>query len=131
MLEVAGIDAFYGNAQALWEVSFRVEKGEIVTIIGANGAGKSTTLRTISGLLAPRKGRVVFEGVDVTGFAPHALVARGVVLIPEARQLWPGMTVLENLEMGAYARPARPARMRTLETVFDIFPLLKRRARQK
>jgi branched-chain amino acid transport system ATP-binding protein len=131
MLEVAGIDVFYGNAQALWEVSFRVEKGEIVTIIGANGAGKSTTLRTISGLLAPRKGRIVFEGVDVTGLAPHALVARGVVLIPEARQLWPGMTVLENLEMGAYARPARSARMRTLETVFDIFPLLKRRARQK
>jgi branched-chain amino acid transport system ATP-binding protein len=131
MLEVAGIDAFYGNAQALWDVSFRVEKGEIVTIIGANGAGKSTMLRTISGLLTPRKGRIVFEGVDVTGFAPHALVARGVVLIPEARQLWPGMTVLENLEMGAYARPARSARMRTLETVFDIFPLLKRRARQK
>jgi branched-chain amino acid transport system ATP-binding protein len=131
MMEVAGIDAFYGNAQALWDVSFRVEKGEIVTIIGANGAGKSTTLRTISGLLTPRKGRIVFEGADVTGFAPHALVARGVVLIPEARQLWPGMTVLENLEMGAYARPARSARMRTLETVFDIFPLLKRRARQK
>jgi branched-chain amino acid transport system ATP-binding protein len=131
MMEVAGIDAFYGNAQALWDVSFRVEKGEIVTIIGANGSGKSTTLRTISGLLRPRKGRIVFEGVDVTGFAPHALVARGVVLIPEARQLWPGMTVLENLEMGAYARPARSARMRTLETVFDIFPLLKRRARQK
>jgi len=131
MLEVEGVDAFYGNAQALWDVSFRVAEGEIVTIIGANGAGKSTTLRSVTGLLEPRKGRILFEGADVTGMAPNALVARGVVLIPEARQLWPGMTVLENLEMGAYARAARSARMRTLERVFAMFPLLKQRAGQK
>jgi branched-chain amino acid transport system ATP-binding protein len=131
MLEVAGIDAFYGNAQALWDVSFEVAEGEIVTIIGSNGAGKSTTLRTICGLLKPRKGRIIFEGADISGLAPNELVARGVVLIPEARQLWPGMTVLENLEMGAYARTARPARRRTLESVFATFPLLKHRARQK
>jgi branched-chain amino acid transport system ATP-binding protein len=131
VLEVASIDAFYGNAQALWDVSFRVAKGEIVTIIGANGAGKSTALKTISGLLEPRKGHILFEGADVTGFPPNELVGRGIVLIPEARQLWPAMTVLENLEMGAYARSARPGRARTLAGVFAMFPLLKERARQK
>ena len=101
MLEVAGIDAFYGKVQALWDVSFRVAAGEIVTIIGANGAGKSTALKTVSGLLEPRKGQIVFEGVNVAGLAPNQLVERGIVLIPESRQLWPAMTVLENLEMGA------------------------------
>ena len=131
MLEVEGIDAFYGNAQALWDVSFRVGEGEIVTILGANGAGKSTTLKTVTGLLKPRKGRILFEGADVAGMAPNVLVARGVVLIPEARQLWPGMTVLENLEMGAYAPTARSARTRTLQTVFAMFPLLEQRAGQK
>jgi len=131
MLEVEGIDAFYGNAQALWDVSFRVGEGEIVTILGANGAGKSTTLKTVTGLLKPRKGRILFEGADVAGMAPNVLVTRGVVLIPEARQLWPGMTVLENLEMGAYVPTARSARTRTLQTVFEMFPLLKQRAGQK
>jgi branched-chain amino acid transport system ATP-binding protein len=131
MLEVAGIDAFYGKVQALWDVSFRVAAGEIVTIIGANGAGKSTALKTVCGLLKPRKGQIFFEGANVTGLAPNNLVERGMVLIPEARQLWPAMTVLENLEMGAYARSARPARARTLERVFAMFPLLKQRARQK
>ena len=108
-----------------------VAAGEIVTIIGANGAGKSTALRTVSGLLKPRKGQIVFEGSDVTGLAPNNLVERGIVLIPEARQLWPAMTVLENLEMGAYARSARPARAQTLDSVFAMFPLLKQRLRQK
>ena len=131
MLEVTGIDAFYGKVQALWDVTFRVAKGEIVTIIGANGAGKSTTLKTISGLLKPRKGQIVFEGADVTGLAPNRLVELGIVLIPEARQLWPAMSVLENLEMGAYSRTARPARAQTLQSVFAMFPLLKQRVRQK
>jgi branched-chain amino acid transport system ATP-binding protein len=131
MLEVAGIDSFYGKVQALWDVSFRVAAGEIVTIIGANGAGKSTALKTVSGLLKPRKGQIFFEGVNVAGLAPNNLVERGIVLIPEARQLWPSMTVLENLEMGAYARSARHARARTLESVFAMFPLLKQRVRQK
>ena len=131
MLEVAGIDSFYGNAQALWDVSFRVAAGEIVTIIGANGAGKSTTLRTVTGLLKPRKGRIFFEGADVTGLPPNVLATRGMVLIPEARQLWPGMTVLENLEMGAYARKARSARAKTLQSVFAMFPQLEERVSQK
>ena len=131
MLEVTGIDAFYGKVQALWDVTFRVAKGEIVTIIGANGAGKSTTLKTISGLLKPRRGQIVFEGADVTGLAPNRLVELGIVLIPEARQLWPAMSVLENLEMGAYSRTARPARAQTLQSVFAMFPLLKQRVRQR
>jgi branched-chain amino acid transport system ATP-binding protein len=131
MLDVAGIDVFYGNVQALWDVSLRVDAGEIVTIIGANGAGKTTTLRAIAGLLKPRRGKILLDGNDVTGVAPNDMVRRGVVLVPEARQLWPGMTVLENLEMGAYARPARKQRAETLRRVLDMFPILKKRAKQK
>ena len=131
MLEVNGIDVFYGNVQALWDLSFQVEQGEIVTIIGANGAGKSTTLRTVSGLLQPRTGQVVFEGADITRLAPNDRVGRGIVLVPEARQLWPAMSVLENLEMGAYKSAARRVRATTLENVFTMFPVLKQRVRQK
>ncbi|HEY8713062.1 MAG TPA: ABC transporter ATP-binding protein [Thermoanaerobaculia bacterium] len=131
MLEVNGIDVFYGNVQALWDLSFQVEQGEIVTIIGANGAGKSTTLRTVSGLMQPRRGQVVFEGADITRLAPNDRVGRGIVLVPEARQLWPAMSVLENLEMGAYKSAARRVRATTLENVFTMFPALKQRVRQK
>jgi branched-chain amino acid transport system ATP-binding protein len=131
MLIVDNIDVFYGNVQALWDVSLRVESGEIVTIIGANGAGKTTTLRTIAGLLKPRNGRIAIDGDDVTGIAANDMVRCGVVLIPEARQLWPGMTVVENLEMGAYARAARKQRRDTLRRVFAMFPILEKRARQK
>jgi len=131
MLDINRIDVFYGNVQALWDVSLRVDAGEIVTIIGANGAGKTTTLRAIAGLLKPRRGNVMLDGVDVTGLAPNELVRRGVVLVPEARQLWPGMTVVENLEMGAYARPARTQRAETLRRVYDMFPILAKRAKQK
>ncbi len=131
MLEVNGIDVFYGNVQALWDLSFQVEQGEIVTIIGANGAGKSTTLRTVSGLMQPRRGQVVFEGADITRLAPNDRVGRGIVLVPEARQLWPAMSVLENLEMGAYKSAARRVRATTLENVFTMFPVLKQRVRQK
>ena len=131
MLEVNGIDVFYGNVQALWDVSFRVEQGEIVTIIGANGAGKSTTLRAVSGLLQPRQGQVLFEGADITRLAPNDRVGRGIVLVPEARQLWPAMSVLENLEMGAYNSAARRVRATTLDSVFTMFPVLKQRVRQK
>ena len=131
MLAIEGVDVFYGNAQALWDVSSSVDKGEIVTIIGANGAGKTTTLRMVAGLLRPAKGRVTFEGQDVTALPPNQMVARGVVLVPEARQLWPAMTVLENLELGAYLRPARRRRAETLERVFAMFPVLEKRIRQK
>ncbi len=131
MLEIDGIDVFYGDVQALWDVSLRVDSGEIVTIIGANGAGKTTTLRAIAGLMKPRRGTVILDGADVTGLAPNEMVRRGVVLVPEARQLWPAMTVLENLEMGAYVRPARRQRTETLQRVFAMFPILEQRAKQK
>ena len=131
MLEVNNIDVFYGNVQALWDVSFQVAQGEVVTIIGANGSGKTTTLKTISGLLQPRRGQVIFEGVDITRLAPNERVGRGIVLVPEARQLWPAMSVLENLDMGAYKSAARRVRKATLETVFSMFPVLKQRVRQK
>jgi len=131
MLSVRNIDVGYGAVQAVWDVSFEVGDGEVVTLIGANGAGKTTILKTLCGLLVPRRGQVLFEGEDVRGLAPYELVARGLVLIPEARQLWPGMTVRENLEMGAYSRSARGERARTLEAVHAMFPQLEKRAHQK
>jgi len=131
MLEAAGLDVFYGDVQALWDVSFRVDRDEIVTLIGANGAGKTTALKALAGLLTPRRGRILFEGRDVSGFSAHRLAADGLVLIPEARQLWPAMTVQENLEMGAYSKAARPRARETLERVFAMFPVLRTRAAQK
>ena len=131
MLEVRNIDVGYGAVQAVWDVSFDVGDGEVVTLVGANGAGKTTILKTLCGLLAPRRGQILLDGRDVRGLAPYDLVARGLVLIPEARQLWPGMSVRENLEMGAYSRAARAARSQTLEAVHAMFPQLEKRARQK
>jgi branched-chain amino acid transport system ATP-binding protein len=131
LLSVEGVDVFYGDVQAVRDVSFSVEAGEVVTLIGANGAGKSTTLRTVAGLLSPRAGRVVFDGADVGGAPAHVLASRGLVLVPEGRQLWPGMSVVENLRMGAYARAARAKGDATLEEVFAMFPVLKRRIHQK
>ncbi len=130
LLEVRGIDVFYGNVQALWGVSFDVAEGEIVTVIGANGAGKSTTLKVLAGLMKPRAGTILFAGHDVTAYPPFALVEQGLVLIPEARQLWPAMTVLENLELGAYGRRARADRAQTLSAVFAMFPRLEERLHQ-
>jgi len=131
ILSVTNIDVFYGNVQAVWDVSFDVGESEAVTLIGANGAGKTTILKTLCGLMAPRQGRILFDGEDIGGRPPYELVARGLVLIPEARQLWPAMTVRENLEMGAYARSARPERSRSLEGVFAMFPQLAKRSGQK
>jgi len=131
MLSVHNIDVLYGAVQAVWDVSFDVGDGEVVTLIGANGAGKTTILKTLCGLLAPRRGQILLDGRDVRGLAPYDLVARGLVLIPEARQLWPGMSVRENLEMGAYSRAARAARSQTLEAVHAMFPQLEKRASQK
>ena len=131
LLLVEGIDVFYGDVQATRDVSFDVEAGEVVTLIGANGAGKSTTLKTVAGLMAPRRGRVVFDGKDVAGTPAHALAARGLLLVPEGRQLWPGMTVLENLRMGAFPRAARSRAAETLKEVFAMFPVLEKRVSQK
>ena len=130
MLEIAGLQVVYGDVQALWGVDFTVPAGRIVTLLGANGAGKTTTLRALSGLVRPRSGRILFEGRDVTGLAPHALVALGVSHIPEGRRLWPGMTVLENLELGAFPSRARRTRRAGLERVLELFPRLRERHRQ-
>jgi branched-chain amino acid transport system ATP-binding protein len=129
-LEVQGIDVFYRDVQAVWDVSFDVEPREIVTLVGANGAGKTTCLRTIAGLLKPRRGSIKFQGEDVTGLPAYRLVERGLVLVPEARQLWPQMSVRENLDMGAYGKEARSQRKETLRTVLEMFPILERRAKQ-
>jgi branched-chain amino acid transport system ATP-binding protein len=129
-LRVENIDVFYGDVQAVWNVSFEVEAGEIVTLVGANGAGKTTTLRTLAGLLRPRSGRILFEGKDVAGLPANQLVARGMVLIPEARQLWPTMSVRDNLEMGAYSRGARAERHQTFQAVLQMFPILEKRLSQ-
>lgn len=131
MLEVQGLDVFYGDVQALWDLSFRVEEGEIVTLIGANGAGKSTTLRTLSGLLKPRRGEIRFRNLRIDHLDGHQLVEHGIALIPEGRQLWPGMTVLENLELGAYTPQARRRKDETLKRVFRLFPRLEERKGQK
>jgi len=131
LLSVERIDVFYGDVPAVRGVSFHVDEGEVVTLVGANGAGKSTALKTVAGLLAPRAGRIVFDGADLAGARAHALAARGLVLVPEGRQLWPGMSVLENLRMGAYPPAARAKADGTLREVFAMFPILERRIHQK
>ncbi len=131
LLAVESLDVFHGNVQAVWDVSFRVEAGEILTLVGANGAGKSTLLKTIAGLLPARRGRILFDGRDLSDRPAHTRAPDGLVLVPEARQLWPGMTVLENLEMGAWGRRARSDSSRTLDEIFAMFPVLEERHAQK
>lgn len=131
MLRVDGIDVFYGDVQVLWDVSFEVKQGEIVALIGANGSGKSTTLATISSLLRPRKGGVFFEGAPIHTRPPHDLVTLGMAHIPEARRLFPEMTVRENLLLGALAPEAKKSRPETLERVYALFPRLKEREKQQ
>ncbi len=131
MLKIEEIDVFYGDVQALWGVSLEVNEGEIVALIGSNGAGKTTTLRTISGLLRPKRGHITFQGKDITRVAPSEIVAMGIAHIPEGRQLWPGMSVEENLRLGAYNPNARPYVEESLAWVYDLFPRLKDRRRQR
>ena len=130
MLEVKDLNVYYGAIHALKGVSLSVQRGEIVTLIGANGAGKSTTLRTISGLLHPRQGKIILEGEDITGVSPHGIVSKGVSHVPEGRRLFGEMTVLENLELGAYRRKDAAGINRDLEWVFELFPRLKERRHQ-
>ena len=130
MLEVNDIHTYYGNIHALKGISLTVEKGEIVTLIGANGAGKTTTLRTISGALKPREGSVVFEGHNLAKFKPHDVVHNGIAMVPEGRRIFARMTVMENLEMGAYIRKDKQKIAEDLEWVFELLPRLKERRRQ-
>ena len=129
LLEVEDIHTFYGNIEALKGVSLTVEEGEIVTLIGSNGAGKSTTLRSISGLTPPREGTIRFEGEEIGGVAPQDIVSRGISQSPEGRHVFPRMTVRENLDMGAYLR--RDSHTGDIERVYELFPRLKERERQK
>ncbi len=129
MLKVSNIDVYYGAIHALRDISIEVNQGEIVTLIGANGAGKSTTLRTISGLLTPKKGEVVFEKQNIAGMAPHKIVSLGLSQVPEGRRVFANMSVLENLELGAYLRNDKAGIEQDMQDVFKKFPrLLERKA---
>lgn len=129
-LDVENVHTYYGHIHALKGISFTVEQGEIVTLIGANGAGKSTTLKTISGLLRPRQGRILLEGNDLGAYPAHEIVARGVVQVPEGRRIFGRLSVTENLEMGAYTVTDRAEIARRMDFVFTIFPRLKERRHQ-
>jgi branched-chain amino acid transport system ATP-binding protein len=130
MLKVSGIDVFYGDLQVLWDVSFEVRDKEILVLVGANGAGKSTTLKTISGLLKPRKGTIEFDGVRLDELSPDKVIGQGVVHVPEARRLFREMTVEENLIMGSLSPGARKKRAQTMEWVYELFPRMKERRKQ-
>ncbi len=130
MLDIKDIDVFYGDAQVIWDVSFNVNRGEIVALIGANGAGKSTILRAISGILRPKKGGILFEGKPIYTLDAFKLIELGIAHVPEARRLFVEMTVEENLDMGSLRGKARILRERTKETVFELLPRLRERRRQ-
>lgn len=131
LLELKEIHSYYGNIHALKGVSLTVEEGEIVTLIGANGAGKTTTLRSVSGLLHPKSGKVLFNGKDVTHLEAHLVHKEGIGMVPEGRGIFPRLTVLENLEMGAYLVKDKAEIQRGVDRAFSLFPRLKERAAQK
>jgi branched-chain amino acid transport system ATP-binding protein len=130
LLEVRDLQAAYGRVTALWDVSFEVEEGQVVALLGSNGSGKTTTLRTISGLLTAASGSVHFGGREITHARSDQIVELGIIHVPEARQLWPRMSVRENLELGAYSPKARVKRADSLERVFGLFPRLRERRNQ-
>jgi branched-chain amino acid transport system ATP-binding protein len=131
ILEVEDVHTFYGSIEALKGISLEVHDGEIVTLIGANGAGKSTTLRSINGLNHPREGSIRFQGRDITDEAPHNVVKLGISQSPEGRRLFPRMSVLENLQMGAFQQSDRAGQREDMERVFSLFPRLEERKNQK
>lgn len=130
MLQLRDVCAGYGGTSVLRDVTVEVGEGEVVTIVGANGAGKTTTLRTIAGLVRPTSGTITFRGEDISGASSHEIVARGITLVPEGRQLFPFMTVRDNLLMGAYSKAARAAAQTTLKTMLELFPRLAERLDQ-
>jgi branched-chain amino acid transport system ATP-binding protein len=130
VFQVKEIDVFYGDAQALYGLSLQVREGEVVTLVGANGAGKTTTLRAISGLLPVARGEIAFEGRTLLGVPAHRRAELGIALVPEGRELWPQLTVRENLELGAYGKAARRHLSGSLERVYELFPVVKERSRQ-
>lgn len=130
MLSVKGINVFYGDLQVLWDLSFEVKEKEIVVLVGSNGAGKSTTLRTISALLTPKKGTIEFNGSRIDHVPANKIIEHGIVHVPEARRLFPEMTVEENLIMGSLNGEAKRKRLDTMEYVYTLFPRLKERKKQ-
>lgn len=130
MLTVNEIDVFYGDLQVLWDVSFDVQEKEILVLIGANGAGKSTTIKTISSLMKPRRGTIEFNGVRLDQIPAHKIIEQGIVHVPEGRRLFSEMSVEENLIMGTLCGEAKARRFETMEYVFDLFPRLRERRRQ-
>lgn len=131
MLDVKGIDVFYGDVQVIWDVSFRVGDGEVVALIGANGAGKSTILKTVSGLLRPAKGEILYEEKPIHTVEPYKLIEKGIAHIPEGRRLFPEMSVEENLIMGALRGESKLRRNETIQEVYGIFPRLLERKKQQ
>jgi branched-chain amino acid transport system ATP-binding protein len=130
MLTVNGIDVFYGDLQVLWDVSFEVKEKEIVVLVGSNGAGKSTTIKTVSSLITPRRGTIVFNGIRIDQLPPNRIITHGIVHVPEGRRLFPEMTVEENLIMGSLYGKAKQKRYQTMEHVYVLFPRLKERRKQ-
>ena len=131
VLRVENIETYYGPIQAVKGLSIEVKEGALVTLLGANGAGKSSTLKTISGILEPDKGRVLLKGQDITGFRPDRVAAQGIAHVPEGREVFPFLSVRENLLMGAYLRSDKDAVERDIEAVYDYFPILRERADQR
>ena len=130
MLKINNLDIFYGGIHALKNINLEVKQGEIVTLIGANGAGKTSTLRAISSLEKPKNGEILFNGENITGIAPHKLVARGLSHVPEGRKIFANLSVMENLELGAYLRKDKKSVQEDYEMVFEKFPRLKERIKQ-
>jgi len=130
LLNVSELNAFYGDAQALWDISFQVHAGEIFSIIGSNGSGKSTILKTLSGLIHPSYGQVNFNGSRIEGRSADRIVDYGISLVPEGRGLFAGLTVAENLELGAFIRRARPLMKETMAQLADTFEIIRSRSRQ-
>jgi branched-chain amino acid transport system ATP-binding protein len=130
MLKVNNMDVFYGDLQVLWDISFEVKEKEILVLIGANGAGKSTTIKTVSSLITPIRGSIEFNGTRLDQLPPNKIIEYGVVHVPEGRRLFPDMSVKENLIMGALHREAKSKRTETMEYVYGLFPRLKERSKQ-
>ncbi|CUH52642.1 ABC transporter ATP-binding protein [Shimia marina] len=131
VLDIQNIESFYGPIMAIRGVSLKVEQGQVVTVLGANGAGKSTLLKTISGIMDPEKGQILFEGREIQGMEPHKVVGRGIVHVPEGREVFPLLTVEENLTLGAYTRSDKAEIEKDRQMVFDYFPILAERRHQE
>jgi branched-chain amino acid transport system ATP-binding protein len=131
LLEIKNVSSGYGEVQILWDASLELERGKLTALVGSNGAGKTTLLRTVSGLIRPWQGDILFDGRDVTRVSAHTKAGQGLVMVPEGRQLFPSMSVYENLEMGAFTRRAKASFSENLERVYEMLPRLKERAEQK